>query len=241
MSTEAIQVDNSRVVVALGHFRLGIQHNDELMRILGASMLVSVRRTFREQGSPAGSWAPLAASTIARDPKKYGAGHKLLIDKGTLLNSITFAPFTGGVTIGTNLIYARVQQEGSADRRGAAIGPQAKIEGRRATGSSYKRLRAIHYTTREVEGSGGAKHNVPTPMKKGKHGIIDKNGEHRNVSARYQGPLNRDIAVAGHQRYQNIPPRPFLVLRPEDPTRLRSLTRAYIGRVRAAAGLQGKS
>ncbi len=199
MSTAIVQVDSGRVVLALGRFQLGIRQNEELMRTIGASMLVSVRRTFREQGSPAGSWAPLAASTIRSNPKKYGPGHKLLIDKGTLLNSITFAPFSGGVTIGTNLVYARVQQEGSADRRGAAIGPQAKIAGRSVTVGAH--TRGSDFKTRIGRIRGGR--------------------------------------VKEHQRHQNIPPRPYLVFRPEDPARIRGLVVAYVNRERKAAGLGG--
>ena len=84
MSTEVIQVDESRVVLALTKFSLSLQQHDELMREIGASQLLSVRRTFREQGSPANSWVPLSPNTIKRDPKRYGAGHKMLINKGTL-------------------------------------------------------------------------------------------------------------------------------------------------------------
>jgi phage gpG-like protein len=238
MSTEIVQVEQQRVVVALGRFRLGIQHNDELMRLIGAAQLVSVRRTFREQGSPAGSWAPLSPNTIRSNPKLYGAGHKLLIQKGTLLNSITFATFTGGVRIGTNLVYARVQQEGSADRRGAAIGPQAKIEGRSVKVGRYKRLRAIHYGTRELEGKDGTTYRVPVAAKSGKHKIIDKSGRETTVSAKYQGPLNKDVQVGEHERHQNIPPRPYLIIRPEDPKRIRGIVVGYVNRQRAAAGLK---
>lgn len=241
MSTEIVQVAQDRVVLALGRFRLGIQQNEELMNIIGASQLVSVRRTFREQGSPSGSWAPLSPNTIARNPKKYGSGHKLLIDKGTLLNSITFAAFTGGVTVGTNLIYARVQQEGSLDRQGAAIGPQARIAGRSVSVGrhSYKRTREIHYRMRELEAKNGeTARRVPAPMRTGRHGIIDKNGRKTTVEAAYQGPHNQtDVKVGAHERFQNIPPRPYLIIRPEDPARIRGLVIAYVGRQRQQAGL----
>ncbi|MGH2344654.1 MAG: hypothetical protein ACRDG4_05475, partial [Chloroflexota bacterium] len=69
-----VNVDESKAMVALGRFRLSLQENEELMSEIGASQLVSVRRTFREQGVPAHSWAPLAPSTIKGDPKKYGSG-----------------------------------------------------------------------------------------------------------------------------------------------------------------------
>jgi len=239
MATEIVQVSTDNVVLALGRYELGIRQNDELMRIIGASQMVSVRRTFREQGSPAGSWAPLSPNTISRNPAKYGFGHKLLVDSGRLLNSVTFAVFTGGVIIGTNLVYAAVHQYGSADRRGAAIGPQARIAGRSVTVGSHRRLRAIHYKRVEIQRPDGSTIMVPRPMKTGKRAITDKRGRETTVTASYQGPLNKDIEVKVHERYQNIPPRPFLVIRPEDPDRHRDLTIAYIGRQRQQAGLQG--
>src|SRR5262249_15460217 len=73
-------------------------------------------RTFREQGSPAGSWPPLAASTLKRG--KGGAGRKILIQSGRLKNSINYDVQGNTLTIGTNLVYARIQQQsGFAGRR----------------------------------------------------------------------------------------------------------------------------
>ena len=174
MSTE-IQVDKDRVVIGLGRLGLGLRETDQLMRTIGASQLASIRRTFREQGSPAGSWTPLSPNTIRRNPRRYGPGHKLLIGSSRLLNSIGWETFPGGVRIGTNLVYARVHQRGSADRKGAAIGPQARIAGR---------------STRRG-------------------------------------------------RFQNIPPRPYVVFRPEDPARINDLAAAFVNRRISEAGLQG--
>jgi len=83
------------------------------MRIIGLTQLESVRRTFREGGSPAGSWMPLSPVSLQwRKYKNGGQGHRLLIDKGLLLNSITFAPQGDSVVIGTGLRYAEVHQYG---------------------------------------------------------------------------------------------------------------------------------
>jgi phage virion morphogenesis protein len=221
MSTEIVQVAKERVVIALGRLRLGIRDNEELMRQIGASMLVSVRRTFREQGSPDGSWAPLSPNTIKRDPKRYGAGHKLLIGSGRLLNSITFAAFTGGVTIGTNVIYARVHQYGSADRSGAAIGPQARIEGRSVSVEAHTRGR------RNKAGD--------------KFGVVDR---HTYDGFKIVGRRRKLVSgvsfegVRSHQRFQNIPARPYMVFRPEDPARIRKLVVQYVNKVRDNAGLR---
>ena len=42
-----------------------------------------------------------------------------------------------------------------------------------------------------------------------------------------------------HTRHQNIPPRPYMVIRPEDPARIRGQVVSYIGRERRNAGLLG--
>ena len=52
------------------------------------------------------------------------------------------------------------------------------------------------------------------------------------------GPRNK-TNVSKHTRHQNIPARPYLVFRPEDPRRIQSLVNAYVQRARAAAGLEG--
>ena len=55
MAVEVIKVDDSKVVIGLGRFSLSLAQNGELMQEIGMSQLLSVRRTFREQGVPAGS------------------------------------------------------------------------------------------------------------------------------------------------------------------------------------------
>ncbi len=97
-----------------------------MLNIAGQVMRSSIEKTFREQGAPAGSWAPLAASTIQRG--RGGAGRKILIQSGRLKNSITYQVSGNQLTIGTNLVYARIQQEGGeAGRRP----PFKKQKGRR--------------------------------------------------------------------------------------------------------------
>ncbi|HEY6349608.1 MAG TPA: phage virion morphogenesis protein [Candidatus Angelobacter sp.] len=92
-----------------------------LLRIAGQVMRSSVVRTFREQGSPAGSWKPLAPSTLKRG--RGGAGRQILIQSRRMENSVTDANqyvISGNtLIIGSNLRYARIQQEGGdAGRKG---------------------------------------------------------------------------------------------------------------------------
>lgn len=247
MSTEMIQVDSSRVVVALGSFRLSLVQNEELMRQIGISQLVSVRRTFREQGSPAGSWVPLSPNTIRRDPKRYGAGHKLLINKGTLLNSISYRVEPGTVVIGTLLRYAAVHQFGSKDRQ-VAIGPQTKAQSEATVGvreHSYQRLQSKYAGSRQKLQSGYATRRLEGPVPEGKKRLVVRErliGPRNMMRERVKrvGPLKMmNVKVSAHARHQNIPPRPYLVFRPEDPRRIQGLVRTYIGRAKRQAGLGG--
>jgi phage gpG-like protein len=213
MASEIVQVDESRVVVALGRFRLSLAQNQELMEEIGAAQLVSIRRTFREQGSPAGSWVPLAESTIRSNPKKYGAGHKLLIGRSNLLNSIGYHAQPGSVVLGTNLKYAAVHQFGSRDR-GVGIGPRTEAQSRTTVA-----VKAHSYARLSAELGAG------------------RLGGHRRL---IRGPRNqRQVSVSAHTRHQNIPPRPYLVFRPEDPKRICGMVTRYVAKAKAQAGLGG--
>lgn len=102
-----------------------------LLRIAAQVMRSSIVRTFREQGSPPGSWPALAPSTLKRG--RGGAGRKILIQSGRLMGSVTndaqYAISGNTLRIGSNLRYAQIQQQGGeAGRRG----PFKKRGGRRA-------------------------------------------------------------------------------------------------------------
>jgi phage gpG-like protein len=108
MATVTVQCDATHVTVSLRQFALSLQAKYELLRIIGLGQLESVRKTFRDSGM--GSWLPL--SEASRRWRKYSGGHKLLINTGLLLNSITFAPQGNSVVIGTVLNYAGIHQYG---------------------------------------------------------------------------------------------------------------------------------
>ncbi len=115
MDALTITVNKKALEISLRNFAERIQPGP-LLKIAGEVMRGSVERTFRDQGSPAGSWAPLAPSTLRRG--KGGANRKMLIQSGRLKNSMTYQTSGNTLTIGTNLNYARIQQEGGfAGRR----------------------------------------------------------------------------------------------------------------------------
>jgi phage gpG-like protein len=110
-----VTVNDRALQISLKNFSARISP-EPLLKIAGEVMRGSIERTFREQGSPAGSWAPLAASTLKRG--KGGAGRLKLIQSGRLKNSMSYQVNGNVLTIGTNLAYARIQQEGGfAGRR----------------------------------------------------------------------------------------------------------------------------
>jgi phage gpG-like protein len=234
--------NDSEVLIGLGGFKADVSDKNNLLRIIGALMRGSIARTFRDEGSPAHSWARLAASTLKK--KGYSAGHKLLIlsgrlfgstsysvsntplagDAGTLIGngSIKYEIGGGVLTIGTNLKYAAVHQWGSADRRGAAIGPQAKLADRAVTVGEHGSTRLQAF------------------KRYGKREITDSKGRKRNVRVREAGPANATrFHVGEHQRHQNIPPRPYLVFRPEDPERFRIAIERYLGGKAVSIGRVG--
>lgn len=215
----AVTVDAQEVRLGLRELGAAISDRDNLLRICGDVMRTSIARTFREEGSPAGSWPALAPST--RKNKLYTAGHKLLILSGRLFGSITYLITGMALVIGTDVIYAAVHQFGSRDWMGGAAGPRTR-EQMMAVGP-YAGLRklAIRYRMVEVTDRRGNKRMVPREARTGMREIEDKNGRVRHVSTKYQGPQNaKKVEVEAHTRRQNIPARPYLVFRPEDPSRM---------------------
>jgi phage virion morphogenesis protein len=219
--SEVIQIDSSHTRVALGKFRASLAEKGELMRQIGLLMLKSIYQTFRDEGSPQGSWPRLAPSTVAKDAKYYGAGHKLLIGRGTLRNSIHAANTENETTIGTNLIYAAVHQFGSRDR-GSVFGPRTA-----AMEAATAKVKA-HTRTRLSSGLGV-----------GRMSILNKMGRQQMLRRRIAGPRNQRVeSVSAHTRHQNIPARPYVVFRPEDPGRIEGLVSAWVKSKVHAAGLE---
>lgn len=164
-----VHMDDKEVRIGLGELGAAITDKGPLLRILGELMRGSVARTFRDEGSRAGSWPKLALSTLKK--KGYTSGHKLLILSGRLFGSITYTTSDDTLTVGTNVVYAGVHQFGSADKRGRT----------------------------------------------------------RTTRKRHEGPANATkVHVGAHERHGNIPARPFLVFRPEDPQRFASGLEAYL-------------
>lgn len=220
-SAEVIQVNPEKALLALRNFRLSLQENEELMDQIGAYMWRSIRHTFRDEGVPARSWAPLAPSTIRSDPKKYGPGHKLLVKSGHLLTTIkTQRKGPGFVEIGSDAVYAAVQNYGSRDRS-FGVGPRTAEQ--EAATVHVKEHERTYRQRRKVAWMRAA----------------DKNGRMRTVRKKVEGPLQKlHSKVSEHEHHQNIPARPFIVFRPEDMRGIHGLAVRYVNSSARRAGLE---
>lgn len=105
-----VTVDSGRAIVNIRSLSLTASRRQKLLGILGAGQLLSIQRTFADEGSPAGSWPKLSDASLRW--RKYTPGHKLLQDSGRLKNSIRFEVVGNTVRIGTNVAYAGVHQRG---------------------------------------------------------------------------------------------------------------------------------
>lgn len=123
------RINTTEVRAALARWQVKLEPG--LLAVAGQVMKSSIEQTFRDQGSPAGSWPPLALRTLGggirskafakalrQSLKGGGAGRKILIQSGRLKNSITSHVEGNRLIIGTNLVYARIHQMGGMAGRG---------------------------------------------------------------------------------------------------------------------------
>jgi phage gpG-like protein len=132
---------------------------------------------------------------------------------GRLFGSITYKVTGNMLMIGPDVPYAAVHQFGSRDYRGNFTGPLNRPE----------------HEAYEAE-------RVGVPM----HGrqlfgtVIAKTKGGRNKKIR---EVQGGVLVGKHQRHQNIPPRPYLVFRPEDPQKMAEGIQGYLAERAGRGGL----
>ena len=83
---------------------------DRLLTLLGNLVRSQTVKHFQIEEGPAGKWAPLKASTVAR--KRGGAG-QILTDTGRLRGSVMSIVGSDMVEIGTNVHYGKYHQGGT--------------------------------------------------------------------------------------------------------------------------------
>ena len=81
---------------------------DPLLAILGNLLRSQTLRHFDQESGPAGKWADLQPSTIARK-----SGRQILVDTGRLHSSIAMVVGKNEVEVGTNVSYGKFHQHGT--------------------------------------------------------------------------------------------------------------------------------
>ena len=121
-----ITIDDQAVRAKLAEMEARLGNLTPAMEIIGQQVVTSVQRNFEAGGRPS-AWAPLSWATLAKRGKKGKGGWmgmsrgKVLVRQGMaggLLGSIHAKPEADKVTVGTDKIYAAVQQFGEG--KGAA-------------------------------------------------------------------------------------------------------------------------
>lgn len=103
-----VEVDDAAIAVQAG-IAQRIGKGRPLMQAIGQSLVSSTIRRFSTQSGPDGQpWPKLSKATL----KKRGPNAKALLASGRLRMSITSLASSNSVEVGTNLVYARIQQLG---------------------------------------------------------------------------------------------------------------------------------
>jgi phage virion morphogenesis protein len=110
MPSVRVTIDASQVKQRLGSLSQQLAGLRPLLEDVKGRLLLSVQQNFTAGGRPR-AWTPLARSTLAN---RRGTSARLLRDTGRLQNSITGRIENRSVLVGSNVLYARVHQEGAS-------------------------------------------------------------------------------------------------------------------------------
>jgi phage virion morphogenesis protein len=143
-----VEFDGRDAMSALDRLKNGFKSKQLLLKSIGEDVInwSRDRITSRENTAPDGSaWESLAASTL-RQKKKEGKGHQgVLMHEGRLWSRIKRGEITDdSVSIGSDVIHARIHQYGGMAGRGL----KAKIPARPYLGISERQKEILQ---REVE------------------------------------------------------------------------------------------
>jgi phage virion morphogenesis protein len=145
-----IEVDDGAVKAAFAQMIAAGTNPRPYLTAIGAALVSSTQLRFNDSRAPDGStWHALSPVTIALRRKGKGkGGAKPLLDTGRLRNSISYAVDANSVTVGSNVVYARMQQFG------AKMGEFGRY-------SQLKRVREFGLGT--FKGSAGTQKGFPIP------------------------------------------------------------------------------
>lgn len=106
MSGITIQINDREVLESLGRLAGRVNDMQPVMEEIGAALKTSVQMRFERETGPDGQpWKPSL--------RAQAEGGQTLRDTGRLLQSITYRASAGEAEVGTNVIYAAVQQFGA--------------------------------------------------------------------------------------------------------------------------------
>lgn len=105
--------DENRIVLnrTIGAMLRRIKDRRPLMKEISQIMLKAVQQNFETEGKRIGGWPQLKPATL-KDRKRKGYTSGMLIRRGNLFRSISARATNDEAVVGTNKIYARIQQEG---------------------------------------------------------------------------------------------------------------------------------
>jgi phage virion morphogenesis protein len=109
MPSVRVTIDASQVQQRLSSLSQQLDGLRPLLEDVKGRLLLSVQQNFTAGGRPR-AWTPLARSTLAN---RRGTSARILRDTGRLQNSITGRIENRSVIVGSNVLYARVHQEGA--------------------------------------------------------------------------------------------------------------------------------
>lgn len=132
-----IEIDDESIHRRLGYLLRRINDLTPLMREIGPILEDAAQKAFEDEASPDGvGWKKLSEVTIAlRTESGHWPGKKLQVS-GELAESITWQATPSSVTVGTNVIYAAVQQFGAEKREFKGVAPWGDIPARPFLGLS---------------------------------------------------------------------------------------------------------
>ena len=112
MTDITVNVDNAEVVAELRRLQQAVSNMTPVFKAIGQVIKSEIELTFRDTKSPDGiNWQALSPVTIARRRNNSSVP---LNDTGRLKNSLTYVADDKKVQVGTNLVYAAMQNFGKS-------------------------------------------------------------------------------------------------------------------------------
>lgn len=132
-----IEIDDESILRRLGYLLRATNDLTPLMEAIAGVLSGEAKQAFEEERSPKGDgWAELSEVTVALREKSGHVPINILQRSGRLAESISAQVTPNSVTVGTNVIYAAVQQFGATKRKFKGVAPWGDIPPRPFLGLS---------------------------------------------------------------------------------------------------------